>query len=947
MAISQVGFSNTFSQWLVATNQAIIDLNKLESGNYTKLANTFTITSTGTAFQVTSGTSIFSAPVNITSTLTVDNNATFQNAVNLTATGSPLNVSNNSILGSIQVTRDSTFSANISANGQIISTKPSGIAPFVITSNTVSTNLNADLLDGFHANTSNSASTIVARGADGSETSYKFISTAATGVAPLTVSSTTLVTNLNADLLDGYNTNTANSASTVVVRNSLGDIEGNVLKSNVTTGIAPLTVASTTKVANLNADLLDGYDTNTANSASTVVVRNSLGDIEGNVLKSNVATGSAPLIVASTTKVTNLNADLLDGFDSSYFAANTENEIISGQWTYTKEILGIANSANKLANTRWFNFSGDVAGSGSFDGTGNTNITLTVQPDSVILGTDTTGKYVGEVKVSGTGLSVSNTAIEGGDFTVTSNASSANGSGTIVARNTAGDFNARSITLEAATGVAPFAVSSTTLVTNLNADLLDGNHVGTSGSAIPVLSGVNYWSGSQNFLATNNWFGSSTSNTSPNSAIEIGASQNQSFIDFHSSNTVVDYNARIICSGANAGVAGGDLSIIANTATFSKDVIISGNTTFSGTNPLNLTSTSLITNLNADLLDGYHASTANSASTVVVRGTDGSETSYKFISTAATGVAPLNINSTTLVANLNADLLDGYHASTANSASTVVVRGTDGSETSYKFISTAATGVAPFSISSTTVSTNLNADLLDGYHVGTSGSTIPLLNTINTWSANQIINGNLNVSGDLNISGNTIFSGSTINDSGDYLLRSNTGSTSSPDSTFTVKRNASPSTTANNAVIKWDNTALSWKMNDVSTNVFYNVLIDKPLQTVTGTWTFNNEIKSTYSALNSFNLVTATTATNQVIASVLAKSAEFLIQANTGASSFHTTKLLAMHDGTTSFITEYGTIMNGSSLATYDCDISGSNLRLLVTPINPVTTFKVSATYIN
>ncbi len=42
-------------------------------------------------------------------------------------------------------------------------------------------------------------------------------------------------------------------------------------------------------------------------------------------------------------------------------------------------------------------------------------------------------------------------------------------------------------------GTAPFIVASTTLVTNLNADMLDGKHVGTSGNTVPLLDGTNTW----------------------------------------------------------------------------------------------------------------------------------------------------------------------------------------------------------------------------------------------------------------------------------------------------------------------------------------------------------------------------------------------------------------------------------------------------------------------
>lgn len=52
-----------------------------------------------------------------------------------------------------------------------------------------------------------------------------------------------------------------------------------------------------------------------------------------------------------------------------------------------------------------------------------------------------------------------------------------------------------------AIGTAPFAVTSTTVNTNLNADMLDGKHVGTSGNAVPLLDGANTWSGLNSYSA--------------------------------------------------------------------------------------------------------------------------------------------------------------------------------------------------------------------------------------------------------------------------------------------------------------------------------------------------------------------------------------------------------------------------------------------------------------
>jgi hypothetical protein len=83
--------------------------------------------------------------------------------------------------------------------------------------------------------------------------------------------------------------------------------------STIAIGTAPFTVTSTTKVTNLNADTVDGFDTSVANAANTIVVRSSGGDINGNVITavryiSNVVTGTAPFTVSSTTQVANLNA---------------------------------------------------------------------------------------------------------------------------------------------------------------------------------------------------------------------------------------------------------------------------------------------------------------------------------------------------------------------------------------------------------------------------------------------------------------------------------------------------------------------------------------------------------------------------------------------------------------------------------------------------------------
>lgn len=82
------------------------------------------------------------------------------------------------------------------------------------------------------------------------------------------------------------------------------------------------------------------------------------------------------------------------------------------------ELLTNSASATKLKDTRTFEISGDVVASAvNFDGTGNVNLVAAIQPDSVVLGTDTTGNYMVDVS-AGTGVSVSHTQGEGSTATI-------------------------------------------------------------------------------------------------------------------------------------------------------------------------------------------------------------------------------------------------------------------------------------------------------------------------------------------------------------------------------------------------------------------------------------------------------------------------------------------------------------------------------------------------
>ena len=88
---------------------------------------------------------------------------------------------------------------------------------------------------------------------------------------------------------------------------------------------------------------------------------------------------------------------------------------------------------------------------------------------------------------------------------------------------------------------------------------------------------------------------------------------------------------------------------------------------------------------------------------------------------------------------------------------------------------------------------------------------------------------------------------------------------------------------------------------------------------------------------------TSTTQTSRTLGSASTyRTFKLMVQATSG-TSYHATEILLTHDGTTVYMTEYGTIFTGLSLATFDADISSGNVRLLVDPSQSASTvFKFS-----
>lgn len=177
-------------------------------------------------------------------------------------------------------------------------------APFTIASTTVCTNLNADQLDGKHAASFMLADGSIPLTANWDVGAYtltgtQFISDIAIGTAPLVVTSTTVVTNLNADTLDGAHKPT-------------GAIVGTTDSQTLTT-------------KTLTAPDING---GTADALTSLTVANSVDigafELRAATLESDIGTGTAPLTIASTTPVDNLGVY----FDHATIASEARGDIL-------------------------------------------------------------------------------------------------------------------------------------------------------------------------------------------------------------------------------------------------------------------------------------------------------------------------------------------------------------------------------------------------------------------------------------------------------------------------------------------------------------------------------------------------------------------------------------------------------------------------------------------
>lgn len=133
----------------------------------------------------------------------------------------------------------------------------------------------------------------------------------------------------------------------------------------------------------------------------------------GDIGRVYVGTGTENVAIAKKSEVV-----VLDNKANAHIArvdnphSVTKAQVGLGNADNTADVDKKVLSATKLTTPRNITISGEVAGSVSFDGSTDVNISTTIQPNSVALGTDTTGNYVNSV-VAGAGITVAGVVGEG------------------------------------------------------------------------------------------------------------------------------------------------------------------------------------------------------------------------------------------------------------------------------------------------------------------------------------------------------------------------------------------------------------------------------------------------------------------------------------------------------------------------------------------------------
>jgi ribosomal protein S8 len=261
-----------------------------------------------------------------------------------------------------------------------------------------------------------------------------------------------------------------------------------------------------------------GVAATSTNTANQIVSRDASGNFSASTITANlvgIATTALNLADAANITTGTINSARLSGtynIDISGNAATATNAgvatyaVNAGVSTYATN-AGVATYATSagvataLQNARTFEITGDIIASPiSFNGTGNVSLAATIQPNSVGLGTDTTGNYVASI-TNGSYITGANGGSETAALTLSVDATPNNTNSKVVARDGSGGFSAGIVTAtQFSTGASGIGINiNTNTISGPSELIIDPSTVGDNTGSVRI-KGDLYVDGTQTII---------------------------------------------------------------------------------------------------------------------------------------------------------------------------------------------------------------------------------------------------------------------------------------------------------------------------------------------------------------------------------------------------------------------------------------------------------------
>jgi hypothetical protein len=330
----------------------------------------------------------FSSPVTLKQTLQVDGSVTTNS--NLTVSGGTITAGN--VTASLLTGNTSTtisFGTQLTSGGLVVGgTNQTGTMTIDRSTQTHTLDIASAVSGSGNQKTIN----LGTGGASGSRTLITVGSATAGAISTVTIPSPT-------NLLIGTATTTGTASQPLQVSGG-AYVSGN-LGVGVTNPTVSLDVIGDAKFTGVvTATTFIGDLTGTATTATN------LSDA-ANITTGTISDNRLPDLITSNINITSGVSTFLTVKATTFEGSLTGN---ASSATYAST----AGVSTALQNSRTFEITGDVVASAiSFDGTGNVSLAATIQPNSVALGTDTTGDYVQSISGTSNQITVTSGTGEG------------------------------------------------------------------------------------------------------------------------------------------------------------------------------------------------------------------------------------------------------------------------------------------------------------------------------------------------------------------------------------------------------------------------------------------------------------------------------------------------------------------------------------------------------